>query len=379
MLLSNTNMKRTFSTEAPELQPKNKHKTEAQPKYRRSCFLASTPAEIMQRLTEYGVAVVPNAMKDDDADGNNNNTKLKAIQAQIMQSLEDTFPGFKRDQPETWRTLRDNGAKHAMLLQTHGLGWSQGPVDVRQAPEIAQLFADIWTERAKLLPSQRVYTPSDMLSSADGLSVYLNTPDSRGGFQRVGHSWLHWDRSPEDRTPSIQGFLNFMPTPEHGAALEVLLRSNQYQQEFAARFPDTKAKRFHILESPDQLAFYTTEMGCDHVCIAAEPGDLVLWDSRLIHCGRAATRQASLLKRMVVYVSMQPKHWATPRDLELKRRAYKQLRSTSHNASTGVELFPVFPRVRCAADDERKRASRPVAMPPLLTPLGRSLFGLLPQ
>jgi hypothetical protein len=142
------------------------------------------------------------------------------------------------------------------------------------------------------------------------------------------------------------------------------------------RFPSTEGKRFHILETQAQIDFFVKEKGCKHVCVAAERGDLVLWDSRLIHCGRAATREAKCLKRMVVYVSMQPKAWATPRDLELKRRAYTQLRSTSHNASRGVELFPVFPRVRCAADDARKRASRPVATGPRLTSLGRSLFGL---
>jgi hypothetical protein len=126
-----------------------------------------------------------------------------------------------------------------------------------------------------------------------------------------------------------------------------------------------------------QVDFFVKEKGCEHVCVAAQPGDLVLWDSRLIHCGRAATRDATALMRMVVYVSMQPREWATPRDLELKRRAYAQLRSTSHNAAKGIELFPVFPRVRCAADDERKRASRPVNVHPRLTALGRALSGLL--
>jgi hypothetical protein len=66
----------------------------------------------------------------------------------------------------------------------------------------------------------------------------------------------------------------------------------------------------------------------------------------------------------------------TARDLELKRRAYKQLRSTTHNAASGVELFSVYQRVRCARDETLRRASRPVSTPPRLTPLGRSLFGL---
>ena len=71
---------------------------------------------------------------------------------------------------------------------------------------------------------------------------------------------------------------------------------------------------------------------------------------------------------------MQPRVLATPADLERKRRALSQLRSTTHNAAAGVELFPVYQRIRCPADRERKDASRPVAVPPVLTPLGRALF-----
>jgi hypothetical protein len=196
------------------------------PQFKRKCFLATTSGEIMQKLTQYGVAVVPHALSED---------KLQAAEEKVWESLEHTFPEFKQDDPATWRTLRDNGAKHAMLLQTHGLGWSQGVVDIRQAPEIAQVFADLFTERARTLTQAdagRVYAPRDLLSSSDGLSVYLNTHDSRGGFDRRGHSWMHWDRSPEDRTLSIQGFVNFFSTSEHGASFETLLQSNQHQREF---------------------------------------------------------------------------------------------------------------------------------------------------
>jgi hypothetical protein len=112
-----------------------------------------------------------------------------------------------------------------------------------------------------------------------------------------------------------------------------------------------------------------------HVCIAAAPRDLVLWDSRTIHCGRAASRHASSLERVVIYTAMQPRAWLDE-DRERKRRAYTQLRSTTHNAAVGVELFPVYPRVRSAEDEARKRRSRPISTPPTLTALGRSLFGL---
>ncbi len=113
------------------------------------------------------------------------------------------------------------------------------------------------------------------------------------------------------------------------------------------------------------------------MCIQANVGDLVLWDSRLIHCWRAATRGATLLQRAVVYVSMQPKWMAKPGDLARKRDAYKKLCLTTHNAAAGVELFAAFPRAYNAEGMALKAAAQPIRVPPRLTALGRSLFGLL--
>ena len=325
------------------------------PKYERARYVAETPEEARRKLAHYGVAVLPNALSAEAAE--------RALTG-LWSTLEATFPDFKRADPSTWRALRDNGAKHAMLLQTHGLGWSQPVVDVRQDPQVVALFAGLWSVK-----------PEELMSSADGLSVYLNTPSAKGGWYR-SEDWLHWDRSPSDGTPSIQGFVNLLPSCEEGAALQVLTKSHRQQAAFAERFPHSKATRFYLLDGQAEAAFFL-DAECRHVCIAASPRDLVLWDSRTIHCGRPASRGADLLERVVIYTSMQPRRLLTaPKDKERKKRAFAQLRSTSHNAAAGVELFPVYPRVRCAEDEARKKRSRPISTPPQLTALGRSLFGI---
>jgi hypothetical protein len=322
---------------------------------------SSRGEEVRRKLAHYGVAVVPNAISEE---------AVARTLTGLWSTLETTFPDFKRAEPSTWRALRDNGAKHGMLLQTHGLGWSQPVVDVRQDPQLVALFAELWTVK-----------PEALASSADGLSVYLNTRDSKGGWHRpVAGEWLHWDRAPNDETPSIQGFVNLLPTAEHGAAFQVLTKSHRRQAEFAAQFPHSKSARFYLLDGQEEADFFLKSSSSNHVCIAAEPRDLVLWDSRTIHCGRAASRAAELLERVVIYTSMQPREWLMAASEKLgrerKKRAHAQLRSTSHNAAVGVELFPVYPRVRCAEDEARKKRSRPITTPPVLTALGRSLFSL---
>jgi hypothetical protein len=329
------------------------------PRYERERFVVmvgSGGEEVRRMLARYGVAVIPDAISEEAA--------ARALTG-LWPTLEATFPDFKRADPATWRALRDNGAKHGMLLQTHGLGWSQPVVDVRQDPQLVGHFAALWSVK-----------PEALASSADGLSVYLNTRDSKGGWHRPGAGdWLHWDRAPDDETPSVQGFVNLLPTAEHGAALQVLTKSHRLQAEFAARFPHAKSTRFYLLNGQEEIDFFLK--AGRHVCIKAAPRDLVLWDSRTIHCGRAASRIAETLERVVIYTSMQPREWmASTKDRERKRRARTQLRSTSHNAAVGVEVFPVYPRVRCAEDEARKKRSRPISAPPALTALGRSLFGV---
>jgi hypothetical protein len=344
------------------------------PQYARSAYVAVAPDDVLHMLLRYGVAVVPNVLSRERA---------AEVHAGLMGALEGAFPGFGRDAPETWRLLRDNGAKHAMLLQNHGLGWCQAAVDVRQDPAVAEQFAALWSARARCANAAGaampiIVTKEQMLASGDGVSVYLNVEGERGGFHREGREWLHWDRAPNDKRWSVQGFVNLLPTSEHGAAFQCLVKSHRYQAEFAERFQRTD-QRFNLLRSQAEADFYVRDKGCHHICVGASVGDLVLWDSRAIHCGRAASRNAALLQRAVIYVSMQPKRLSTPRDIELKRRAHKQLRSTTHNAASGVELFSVYPRVRCARDEALRQASHPVSVPPRLTPLGRSLFGLLPR
>jgi ectoine hydroxylase-related dioxygenase (phytanoyl-CoA dioxygenase family) len=347
--------------------------------YVRDAYVADTAKKALRNLLEFGVAVVPGMLSQERA---------AATHSGLMGALEGVFPGFKRDDATTWRQLRQNGAKHAMLLQHHGLGWCQAAVDVRQDPEIATFFAALWAAREQFaLKGQKTtttmakITKEELFVAPDGVSVYLkDKAEKLGGYHRDGHEWLHYDRAPSDPRWSVQGFVNLLPTSEQGAGFQCIVNSHRHQEEFVecsngAEYVVDTEQRFRLLGNQYEANLY---LDCGpHVCIQADVGDLVLWDSRLIHCGRAATRGATLLQRAVVYVSMQPKWMAKPGDLARKRDAHTKLRLTTHNAAEGVELFPAFPRAFNAEGIALKAAARPISVTPRLTALGRSLFGLL--
>ena len=358
------------------------------PRYIREEVLARSPKQALSMLHEKGVEVVPNLLPLE---------VVKRTMSALMQTLEGMFPGFKYSDRSTWRLLRDYGALHAMLLQHYGIGWSQGVVDVRQVrasvfiilgggtlsdgrqdPRLVEFWAALWSEveRKEGAVLQRVYRPEDMLCSADGVAVYLNTVEERGGFRK--DKWYHWDRAPSDGTFSVQGFVNLVSTKVDGAALQLLLGSHRHQEAYvAAQEPrpkdPVKHSRFYSLYN---VSFYEEGKGCEEVCIQAKKGDLVLWDSRTIHFARTTAKHCARLRRAVVYVSMQPKRLASKRDLKAKQRAFKEKRCTTHNAASGVKLFPKLPRVYSMLDRLHREQVVPVSEDPVLTPLGRSLFGI---
>ena len=69
----------------------------------------------------------------------------------------------------------------------------------------------------------------------------------------------------------------------------------------------------------------------------APAGSLVLWDSRVVHQGLVPARGN---QRIAVYVSYQPRGYATEADLARKRKCFDAYRMTTHAAAEGVQMFP---------------------------------------
>jgi len=68
--------------------------------------------------------------------------------------------------------------------------------------------------------------------------------------------------------------------------------------------------------------------------VAAQAGDLLLWDSRCVHCNTPGVEtgggRADELLRVAAYVCMTPAAWAAPDVLAARREAFEQHVTTSH-------------------------------------------------
>lgn len=71
--------------------------------------------------------------------------------------------------------------------------------------------------------------------------------------------------------------------------------------------------------------------------ICCEPGDLLIWDSRLPHYNLSPKKETP---RFCVYTCYMPVKDCTPEDLEKKGKAFNELRGTTHwpNALQTIQL-----------------------------------------
>jgi hypothetical protein len=338
--------------------------------YERAKYLATTSVEILEMMRLYGVAVVPNVLTTSEA---------QAAWREMYTALEYMYDGFAFHDKSTWGLLR-RAAQHGMLFQHLGIGWSQFAVNLRQNPKVAGIFAGLWSEYMST-----PITVNDLFSSADGVSFYCNTPTERGGWH--SRESMHLDQAASSLSSSWQGALNLVETKRNDACFSFLEGSHLHFEEFMLRlsnqakidgFSFDEHKRFTLLENQAQLNFYVDVKKCAPKRMMALPGDLVLWSSKTVHSEIPALRPAvpmdpsTVFLRGGVYVSYQPKAFATPSDIKKKIKAYNEYRNTTHDAAVGVTLFQKAACYGRSCDT----VIRPVSQKPVLTALGSSLFAV---
>ena len=308
--------------------------------YEREKYLARTPAEIRAMLDRYGVAVVPDVLTRGEAAASFDEmiqclelmyegSFLVMFFVDLVQMTPLMRTGFVFKDPSTWALLRRvSYCKHGMLYQHMGVGWAQFAVNLRQNPKVAAVFAELWS-----VVTGKPVANEDLFSSADGIAFGATRPGDRGGFH--GKDWMHLDQEANDTVPSFQGGLNLVETKKGDGSFQFLEASHLQFDDFFRRLSNQKKKdgkpidfkRFTLLENQKQFDYFLKQ-GCMPKCLALLPGDLFLWSSKLVHSGRPPLRPtvpvppSKVFLRGVVYVSMQPKHFATPSDLKKKTKVW---------------------------------------------------------
>ena len=285
----------------------------------------TTSDGVKDMIDKYGVAIVPGVLNYDE---------LSDMRNGMWDYLEHITQNFdipiKRDKSNTWVEYLKLFPKHSMLLQQYQVGHSQFVWDVRQNPGVVEIFSKIWDTK-----------PEDLLTSFDGASFHSPPEETNREWHR--NTWYHTDQSyfrPDFEC--IQSWVTAYDVDENDATLAFMESSNIYHKEFQT-VNDIKDNTNWYRHTEEEQAFYEGK-GCQEKKIKCFAGDMVLWDSRTVHCGTEPMRKRKDKNiRNVVYVCMLPRDHATVSNIKKKQKAFHELRMTTHWPHK-PKLFPVHPR-----------------------------------
>lgn len=267
---------------------------------------------ILEHLDEFGFAVVA-AMGS--ADARNEAEEL------LMAFLEE-HAGWDHTDPSTWTTESfENVADTSKgILYKRGIGQSQFQWFIRTQPGVRASFQTIWGT-------------DELLTSFDGCNVFRpwHSAVADPSWKTLG-GWWHVDqgRSKLGRH-AVQGLVTLRDANAQTGGLCVIPGSHRHHERIAGNVEGyTDYVRIHdgdpVMDLPKKL-------------VVAQAGDLILWDSRTVHCNTPALAEhppteaqhpTTDFLRIASYVCMTPSSMADSAIVRVRQRAYCNRMTTGH-------------------------------------------------
>ncbi|TVY30725.1 hypothetical protein LHYA1_G000377 [Lachnellula hyalina] len=261
--------------------------------------------------------------------------------------------------PSTWTASNLPVHSKFNLFKHYAVSHERFMWEVRMEPGVLGAFAHLWGT-------------DELLSSFDSLNVTLpNRID-----KPRNESWEHIDQSPlRDGRCCVQGFVNLSRAGPEDGGLVVYPGSHNLVEEFFATQTEKRSwsENDFFPFSSQQLEWFKTR-GCQPLKVCAEPGDLVLWDSRTIHYG-GEPGPASREIRSVIYVAYAPASWAVPAALKIKTGIFERWGATSHWPHTNIRAIDLKAMLPNGERDPRDREEPLVK--PILTDKLLKLAGVV--
>eukprot|EP00756_Hemistasia_phaeocysticola_P037138 Hpha_TRINITY_DN16680_c2_g25::TRINITY_DN16680_c2_g25_i1::g.182491::m.182491 len=211
--------------------------------------------------------------------------------------------------PQLGNMFRDFG-----IINLYGIGQSRFLWYLRGLPKVKQAFAAAWGE-------------DDLVCSFDGANMFR--PWGLHGDWRTQSGWFHVDQSPQvlERC-SLQGMVALTDaTPSSGGFVCVPRSHRQFPFGHGA-----SSSRSHYLQLDKECV---GGLETKPLLVTCKSGDLIMWDSRTVHCNTPAVvqgteLQAEQLLRAVGYVTMCPRRMVSEETLGQRREAVARGETWSH-------------------------------------------------
>jgi hypothetical protein len=307
--------------------------------------------KMLEYLDKYGYAVVAGAASSTDI--------ARAKDSFWTFWEKEKFKGsLDRGDMKTWNNWIANAAT-GILVSSRGANHNDFLWGARSLPMVKKTFSRIWND-------------DNLIVSYDSGGVFR--PWKYNVQWLTNGGWWHTDqnslRGPHRRgRVTIQGLVTYYDATAETGGLCVIPGSHLQHDELCERAPGAKMKVDWVSISAGDTVLRSAEP----TLVCAKAGDLVLWDSRTVHCNTPALHmtdyfdrigavlshgdggqapaihedepmpppgQPADLLRLVAYVCMVPASHASPEILQKRKQAFLHKLPTSHYPTYEIQLLP---------------------------------------
>lgn len=224
------------------------------------------------------------------------------------------------------------------ILPFYGSGHSSFAWYIRSNPHVRKVF-------------ECLFGTDDLLASLDGVILWKEPPSDYG--------WFHVDQNPSAKPEavSIQGLVNLIDVNEHTGGNALVLGSHQLFPEhythgkhgfYRQRLQELNEEDWMEIDPNDDIALCPDQV----VSLCLKAGDMLLWDSRMIHCSYPPkhtpspidTIERGLFLRAASLVSMMPREKVSQNTIERRRRAVDSKQTLTHWVDKSAELGAERPK-----------------------------------
>ena len=231
----------------------------------------ASPARLVDALDEWGVAHVRGVCSASECAGWARGLKGFFEGLGTGVTLSEELSELQELCPRSRWVVNVGG-----LCHNFGVAWLPEVWEVRAHHNVRRMFEAIWGQ-------------SELACSFDGVNVDRPKVETPRKPPVLG---LHTDQSPHsspaDVRYCVQSALSLTPTVAASGGTTVMPGSHRHHRDLLLhQFPvaEKEYKKDWISLTDDMVA-HLVARGCPVVHVETQPGDLVLWDSRTIHCGR---------------------------------------------------------------------------------------------
>ena len=233
-----------------------------------------------------------------------------------LSNPEHSKLGYDRHDPSTIKRANLPNISEKGMLMHYGSAHESFVWDIRGAPGVIDAF-------------EKVLGTSDLIVSFDAINVSLH---NRSDWP-PNTPWPHQDQDPDKPGfRCLQGLVNLQPCgPDDGGLIAC-----KGAHLLSAQFHDEMKNEERIPQWTNEWYGFTSagmEWLANHGCVwekvCAEPGDLVLWDSRTPHYNKSPGN-GSKRDRMCIYTCYMPVEEASQEDLVRKKGAWDRRVGTTH-------------------------------------------------